>query len=158
MTFFNNTFLLRFPIAVILIMHSIPGMFNNGVNDFGNLYLNTIGFAPFGVAIAWSIKLSHLVCAICFLLNKYINWASLITIFVLFMGIILVHIKEGWYVVGGGRNGVEFNVLMIFVLLSLIFPKGLFKKQRLTCHCRNHGGHAYSHHQCSTILLLQADE
>jgi putative oxidoreductase len=38
-----------------------------------------------------------------------IKWASIVTIFVLIMGIILVHLEEGWYVVGGGRNGVEFN-------------------------------------------------
>jgi putative oxidoreductase len=45
------------------------------------------------------------------------------------MGIIMVHYQEGWFVVGGGRNGVEFNILMIFVLLTLIFPDGSQKKQ-----------------------------
>ncbi|AEI50762.1 hypothetical protein [Runella slithyformis] len=58
---FNNTFLLRLSVAIILVMHSIPGMFTNGVNDFGNLYLNRIGFAPVGVPLAWAIKLSHFV-------------------------------------------------------------------------------------------------
>ena len=31
--------------AIILIMHSIPACSTNGINDFGNLYLNSIGFA-----------------------------------------------------------------------------------------------------------------
>ncbi|MFH7019117.1 hypothetical protein [Flavobacterium sp. FlaQc-47] len=53
----NGTLLLRFAVAVILLTHSVFGMFDNGVNDFGNLYLNQIGFAPFGVFIAWLIKL-----------------------------------------------------------------------------------------------------
>jgi len=125
----NKTFLLRLAVAVILLMHSVPGMFNNGVNDFGNLYLNQIGFAPVGVFLAWAIKLSHVVCAVCFLLNKYIKWAATVTIFVLIMGIIMVHYPEGWFVVGGGRNGVEFNILLIFVLLTLIFPDGLQKNK-----------------------------
>lgn len=115
----NKTLLLRLPVAVILLMHSVPGMFNNGINDFGNLYLNEIGFAPMGVYIAWAIKLSHVAAALCFLFNKYIKLASVVTILVLIMGIIMVHFTEGWYVVGGGRNGVEFNVLLIFVLLFL---------------------------------------
>ena len=127
MNIINKTALLRLPVAIILIMHSVPGMFNNGINDFGNFYLNQVGFAPMGVYIAWAIKLSHVVCALCFLLNKYIKWASVVTIFVLIMGIIMVHYKEGWFVVGGGRNGVEFNILLIFVLLSFIFPNGLKK-------------------------------
>lgn len=123
----NSTFLLRVPVAIILLAHSIPGMFNNGINDFGNFFLNEIGFAPFGVALAWAIKLSHVVAAACLLVEKYVRWACLITIAVLIGGIILVHGKEGWFVVGGGRNGVEFNFLLIFVLLAIVFPNGLKK-------------------------------
>jgi len=125
MNIFNSTFLLRLAVAFILLAHSVPGMFNNGINDFGNLYLNQIGFAPFGVTLAWGIKLSHLWAAVCLLFEKYVKWASVVTIFILVTGIILVHFKEGWYVVGGGRNGMEFNFLLIFVLLTLIFPNGL---------------------------------
>ena len=124
----NNTLLLRLPVAIILFVHSVTGMFNNGINDFGNLYLNEIGFAPVGVYLAWAIKLSHLFAAICLLVNKFIKPASIITIFILIMGIILVHFKEGWFVVGGGRNGVEFNFLLIFVLLAIMFPNGIKKK------------------------------
>lgn len=127
MKIFNNTFLLRLAVAIILFMHSVPGMFNNGVNDFGNLYLDQIGFAPFGIFLAWAIKLSHLVAALCLLFEKYVKLTSFITILVLITGIILIHFKEGWYVVGGGRNGVEFNFLLIFALLTIMFPNGLKK-------------------------------
>jgi len=126
----NSTFLLRLALAIILLAHSVPGMFNNGVNDFGNLYLNQIGFAPFGVILAWAIKLSHVVAAFCLLFEKYVKWAAIVTILILINGIILVHFKEGWFVVGGGRNGVEFNFLLIFVLLAIMFPNGLKKSNR----------------------------
>jgi len=43
------------------------------------------------------------------------------------MGIVLVHFKEGWFVVGGGRNGWEYNFLLIFVLLAILFPEGIKK-------------------------------
>ena len=123
----NATLLLRIAVAIILLTHSVLGMFNNGINDFGNLYLNQIGFAPFGVFLAWSIKISHIVAAILLLLNKYVKAAGFVTIFVLIIGIILVHFQEGWFVVGGGRNGVEYNFLLIVVLLAIMYPIG-FKK------------------------------
>ncbi|PWB22230.1 DoxX family protein [Flavobacterium sp. HTF] len=123
----NAILLLRIAVAIILLTHSVLGMFNNGINDFGNLYLNQIGFAPFGVFLAWSIKISHIVAAILLLLNKYVKAAGFVTIFVLIMGIILVHFQEGWFVVGGGRNGVEYNFLLIVVLLAIMYPIG-FKK------------------------------
>ena len=123
----GNTFLLRVAVVIILLMHSIPGMFNNGINDFGRFYLNEIGFAPIGIPIAWAIKLSHVAAAVCLLFNRFVKPASIITIFILISGIILVHFKEGWFVVGGGRNGAEFNFLLIFVLITFIFPNGLKK-------------------------------
>lgn len=123
----NGTLLLRLAVAFVLLTHSVVGIFNNGINDFGNLYLNQIGFAPFGVFLAWSIKLSHIVAAVLLLLNKYVKLAGFVTIFVLIMGIILVHFQEGWFVVGGGRNGAEYNFLLIIVLLAIMYPNG-FKK------------------------------
>ncbi|MCG2612533.1 DoxX family protein [Flavobacterium sp. SM15] len=121
----KNTLLLRISVAIILIMHSVPGMFNNGIHDFGKLYLDTQGFAPFGLTIAWLIKLSHLAAAISLLLNRYIKLAGWGTIFILIVGIFMVHLPDGWYVVGGGRNGVEFNFLLIFVFLAIMYPNGI---------------------------------
>ncbi len=121
----NNNFILRFAVAVILIMHSVPGMFDNGVNNFGNLYLNEIGFAPLGLYIAWAIKLSHVVCAVLLMMNKYLKLASIVPIFILIAGIVMVHGKNGWFVVGGGTNGVEYNFLLICVLLTIMFPSSV---------------------------------
>lgn len=127
MRILDNTTILRFAVSVILLMHGIPGMFDNGVNDFGNLYLNQQGFAPFGVPLAWAIKLSHVAAAVCLVFQKFVKWACGITIFILIMGIVMIHFQEGWFVVGGGRNGVEFNFLLIAVLLTLMFPNA-FKR------------------------------
>lgn len=124
---FNSTFLLRLAVAIILLVHSIPGMFNNGINEFGTFFLNEKGFAPAGVPLAWAIKLSHVVCAFCLLFEKYVKLAAIVTICILIAGIIMVHLENGWFVVGGGRNGVEFNFLLIIVLLTIMFPDGLKK-------------------------------
>ena len=42
----------------------------------------------------------------------------------LLMGIIMVHFQEGWFVVGGGRNGMEYNFLLICALVYIMFPNG----------------------------------
>lgn len=60
MNTFNSTFLLRLAVAIILFMHSVPGMFNNGVNDFGNLYLNEVGFSR--LAFRWPGQSRYLIC------------------------------------------------------------------------------------------------
>jgi len=124
----NSAFILRITVAIILVMHSVPGMFNNGINDFGNLYLNQIGFAPIGVLLAWIIKLSHLGAAICIIIEKYIKPLGIVTILILVTGIIMIHFQEGWFVVGGGRNGMEFNILLIAAIITIMFPNGINAK------------------------------
>ena len=121
------TLVLRITLAAVFFIHGIPSIFTGAVNNFGNLYLNEVGFAPIGLPLAWMIKLSHVACAVLLILNRYIRVAALITIPILVAGIIMIHAAEGWFVVGAGRNGVEFNVLLIGVLvyLSIINKKGV---------------------------------
>ncbi len=130
LTFFKNLFFLRFAVAVILMVHGLGGMFNNGVYEFGKFFLDEQGFAPIGVPLAWIIKISHVLAAICLLSQRFLKVACLGTIIILIAGIIMVHFREGWFVVGGGRNGVEFNFLLIFALLTIMFPAGFASVQR----------------------------
>lgn len=120
----DKTFLLRAAVAIILLTHSLPSIFTGDVNVFGEQYLNQVGFAPLGVPIAWAVKLSHVVAAVLLVLNRYIKPAAIVTILILLMGIIMVHFKEGWFVVGGGRNGMEYNFLLICALVYIMYPNG----------------------------------
>ncbi|MEO9211476.1 MAG: DoxX family membrane protein [Ginsengibacter sp.] len=129
MKIFNSTFLLRYGVAIIFFSHSIHGIFTkNDVTDFGNLFLNQIGFAPFGVAIAWAVVISQIITSVLLLLDKYTKISCIINILILITGIITVHFKEGWYVVGSGRNGMEFSFILIIILVAIMFPNGLTKK------------------------------
>ncbi len=113
---------LKVCLAVILTVHGVAGMFNGGINGFGE-YLGTQGFGSLGVPVAWVIKLSHVVAAGCILLGKWQLWPCLFTILILIIGIFMVHLPNGWFVVGGGFNGVEFNLLLISALIAIIFQK-----------------------------------
>ena len=125
---FTDTFLLRLAAAMVFLTHGLHGIFtNNDVNDFGKLFLNKIGLAPFGVLVAWTIVFTQIMASILLLVNYSVKAAAFVNIVILLSGIALIHFKEGWFVVGAGRNGMEFSVLLIFVLLAIMFPKGMFK-------------------------------
>ena len=129
MKIFDNTFILRMGVSIIILSHGLHGIFtDNDVNDFGNLFLNSIGFSPFGVVIAWAIVISQIITSILLLLNKYTKISCIINILILIAGIVTVHFREGWYVVGAGRNGMEFSFILIVVLVAILFPHRLNKK------------------------------
>lgn len=117
----DNNFLLRFGVAVIFLSHSLHGIFTgNDVNDFGNLFLNKIGFAPLGVPIAWGVVIGQLVTSLLLIMNRGVIVSCIINMCILIAGIVTVHYSEGWYVVGAGRNGMEFSFILIIVLLFIL--------------------------------------
>ncbi len=128
---FTNTFLLRFGVAIIFLSHSLHGIFTgNDVNDFGNLFLNKIGFSPFGVFIAWGVVISQTITSLLLIANKVLKISCIINIIILIFGIITVHFKEGWYVVGAGRNGMEFSFILIVVLFTIIISDKRLKNKQ----------------------------
>lgn len=117
----KKTFYLRSALSVILLMHSAISIFSGDVNSFGRLYLDTVGFSPFGLYLAWAVKLVHLFSVFLIWTDRYVKAVSICNIFILTLGIYFIHWENGWYVVGGGTNGIEFNVLLICCFLQLIF-------------------------------------
>lgn len=105
---------LRIGVAVLLIIHGTARIVLGIVDDFGG-FLGAVGF-PLGTALAWGITLGELVGGTALALGRFVRPLSLYFIAQLLMGIALVHAAEGWFVVGAGRNGVEYSVLLILVL------------------------------------------
>lgn len=117
--------MLRVTVAIILLSHSLHGILTGtDVHDFGEQFLNKIGFAPFGVALAWTVVLGQALTALLLLAGRWLRPAAAFNIGVLLAGIATVHWPEGWFVVGGGRNGMEFSFLLIACLLSFVLPAG----------------------------------
>lgn len=111
--------IVRIVVALLLSVHSIVRIVGGDVAGFGG-YLSSIGF-PLGVALAWFITLSTLASSIALMIRRLIVPACICHIIVLFMGILLDHIHDGWFVVGGGRNGMEYSVLLIACLLAVLW-------------------------------------
>jgi len=105
---FISLLLLKLALAIIFLPPSHNRIVtNNEATGVGNFFLDNIGFTLSGAFVAWPVIISQVAIAIWRLLNKCVRMASLINIIILIKGIILLHYREGWFVAGGGRNGVS---------------------------------------------------
>jgi putative oxidoreductase len=108
--------IIRVAVAGNMLIHGISRTVTGGVSGFDE-YLSSLGFPPYS---AFIITAFELIAAVLIILNR---WTSILSIFFcveLLMGIILVHGPEGWFVVGHGRNGSEYSVLLILCFVSSI--------------------------------------
>lgn len=106
--------IIRVAAAGNMLIHGIARIVNNGVTPFDG-FLSSLGFPHYS---AWAITLFEIVGAVLLMLNRWVIPISILFILQLLMGIILVHGREGWFVVGAGRNGVEYSVLLIICFIS----------------------------------------
>ena len=117
--------LLRAGTALVLIIHGVARAWLGIVDDFG-VALNAWGF-PAGLALAWVITIVEIIggalLAAGLLVRPLCAWFA----FQLLMGIYLIHGRVGWFVVGAGRNGMEFSALMLLclVVIALSAPYAL---------------------------------
>jgi putative oxidoreductase len=108
---------LRIVVALLMLIHGVGRVFAGGVEPFG-VWLSGIGF-PLGRPLAWLITIVEIVGAPALAAGILVRPLSLYFTAQLAMGILLVHWPEGWFVVGLGRNGMEYSVLLMAVFLGL---------------------------------------
>mgnify|MGYP000849716072 FL=1 len=68
---------------------------------------------PLAHAIAWGVTISEIIGSACLAVGLCVRPFALLFMAIYAMGIVLVHAPEGWFVVGAGRNGMEYSVLLI---------------------------------------------
>lgn len=110
--------LLRMLAAVLVFAHGLARLLGGGVAPFGT-FLTGTGL-PVGLGIAWAVTLAELVAAplLALGLPRLVSPICLLLAGIYVCGIWLVHWPAGWFVVGPGRNGMEYSVLLIAVLLA----------------------------------------
>ena len=97
--------LLRVVLAGLIAAHGWARLIEGGVVPFG-AWLTSLGF-PLGLGIAAAITAIEIVGTALLLLRRFVLPLCLIYAFIYATGIVLVHSKAGWFVVGLGRNGSE---------------------------------------------------
>ena len=109
--------LLRITVAILILIHGIYRLAAGLVAPFG-IWLDSLGF-PFGYGWALAVTLYELAGPALMLARRWTSFAALGHAAILTLGMILVHWPAGWFVVGGGRNGMEYSVLLIVALLGI---------------------------------------
>jgi putative oxidoreductase len=110
--------LLRHLVALLMAAHGVHRAVTPGaVEGFGGWL--TLQGLPAGDLLAAAITGAELLGAVVLWLGWARRLVAILFVAELGIGILLVHAPEGWFVVGGGRNGAEFSVLLIGVLLAV---------------------------------------
>jgi putative oxidoreductase len=120
----NALVFIRIVLAILMFVHGTARISNGTVGGFGE-FLGMQGF-PLGFYLAWAITIFELVGSVLLAVGVYAWVIALIFAVHLSFGIALVHWKEGWFVVGAGRNGIEYSVLLVASFLAIAYA--YFKK------------------------------
>lgn len=107
----------RIGVATLIFLHGAARLGYGGVEPFGQ-WLEGQGF-PFGREQAWAVTVYELVAPLLIVARRFVTLACLGHIFILSVGLVLVHAPNGWFVVGLGRNGAEYSVLLILCLIAV---------------------------------------
>ena len=108
---------LRLTLAGLLAAHGWARLLNGAVEPFG-LWLDGLGFV-IGAGIAWGVTIFEIVGTLLLAAGRFVFPLALVFAAIYIAGLILVHLPEGWFVVGLGRNGMEYSVLLIITLICV---------------------------------------
>lgn len=113
----KTTLLLRIYLGFTFMLHGSARLYYGSVNDFGG-FLNSKGLL-IGVFLAWSITIGEIIGGFLLAIGYKTKYILIFHFLVVLGGIFYVHLQDGFFVVGHGRNGVEYSLLILFVILVL---------------------------------------
>lgn len=117
----SSIMVVRIAVAAMFIIHGVMRIVENAVGPFGP-FLESRGL-PFGLAWAWAVTIIEIVGGTLLALGRYTAPLAAYFIIQTALGIWWVHWQAGWFVVGLGRNGMEYSVLLIACLIAVLLGK-----------------------------------
>ena len=108
---------LRIVMGIIFITHGAARFYYSSIEGFGS-YLDSKGFV-IGLILAWIVTLGEIIGGALLVSGFFVRYAIVFHAIVIITGLVLIHIPNGWFVVGHGTGGVEFSLLILAVLLVL---------------------------------------
>jgi putative oxidoreductase len=114
--------IVRVGAASVMFIHGAYRVFAGGVVPFGEFL--SANHVPAGVVVAWLLTLVEIIGGPLLAAGRFVRPLCAWFILELLGGIALVHVREGWFVVGGGRNGFEYSTLLIVCLVAVAYDAG----------------------------------
>lgn len=109
---------LRVVLGLVLLTHGWPKLIGGGATATADFF-GQIGI-PAPELAAWFVTLLEFFGGLALIAGLFVPILAALFALELTLGILLVHVDRGWYVVGPGARGTEFNVVMIAGLLALM--------------------------------------
>lgn len=111
--------LLRIALAVLIFIHGAHRAWHwdPNVTGFGQ-WLGSLGF-PQGYYWAAAVTFYELIAPLFLIARRFVTLACLGHIVIIALGMVLVHYPFGWFVVGSGRNGMEYSALLLAGLIAV---------------------------------------
>ena len=109
---------LRVVLGVIFLMHGWPKL-AGGIGETAG-FLGSLG-VPLPIVAAWALALLETVGGLLLIVGYLVTPVAVLLTLHMTAGIFLVHLPNGFFVIGPGQNGVEFNLLLISALLTVLF-------------------------------------
>lgn len=108
----------RVAVAAVFFIHGAYRALTGGYAPFGE-WLGSIGF-PLGTAWAVAVTALEVAGAPLLAAGRFVVPLAAYFMFQTALGLWLVHAPQGWFVVGAGRNGMEYSVLLIVLLFAVM--------------------------------------
>jgi putative oxidoreductase len=113
----NCLVLLRFSVAFIFLAHAIIRVTGGTVVRFGD-YLNNKGFV-YGTPLVWGLTVYEIIGGFLLAFGFFTKWLSAGFIGIIALGIVIIHLENGWFVGEHGAGGCEYSFLLIIALIVI---------------------------------------
>ena len=110
--------ILRVPLGMIFLAHGWPKLFG-GIELTTSVVMSVE--VPLPMLFAWTLALLETLGGILLVVGYLVKPAALLLIPHILTGIFLVHLPNGFYVIGPGREGIEFSLMLMAGLFALLF-------------------------------------
>ena len=110
--------LLRVATALVFFLHAIARVWNDTIGIFGS-FLNQKGLV-IGTPLVWAITAFELIGGVLLAIGKFSKLVCFGFLFILLVGIVLIHFSNGWFVGEHGTGGMEYSFILIIALLTVM--------------------------------------
>lgn len=114
--------ILRVVMGIIFVTHGLARLYYGSVSEFGG-FLDAQGFL-IGLPLAWMITIGEILSGSLLTLGIQVRVCVIFHALIILGGLVLVHLPQGWFVVGHGSGGVEYSLLILAVLTFIYNHKG----------------------------------
>jgi putative oxidoreductase len=119
-----GTLLLRLMIGVVYVMHGYLALVILGPPTVAS-YITRMGYPQaLATALAWYLVAAHLAGGVLIIIGLWTRWAALANVPPMASAVVLLHLKQGFFMTPVGPTtvgGYEFSLTVLVATIALVF-------------------------------------